>query len=55
MDILLNGRLCAIPIDILCRAATIKAKGASSVFQLDRQTFRYVIAKSNAQKSNDIF
>jgi len=36
------------------RAATIKAKGASSVFQLDRQTFRYVIAKSNAQKSNDI-
>jgi len=36
------------------RAATIKAKGAASVFQLDRNTFRYVIAKSNAQTTSDI-
>ena len=36
------------------RAATIKAKGAASVFQLDRNTFRYVIATSNAQTTNEI-
>jgi cGMP-dependent protein kinase len=36
------------------RAATIKAKGPASVFQLDRNTFRYVVAKSNAQTTSDI-
>jgi CRP-like cAMP-binding protein len=36
------------------RQATVKSAGASVVFALDRHTFRYILAKSSADRSQEI-
>jgi CRP-like cAMP-binding protein len=36
------------------RAATIKADTASELFRIDRQTFRYLLAKSTAKTTSDV-
>ncbi len=36
------------------RQATIRSQGPSQLFSLDRVTFRYILAKSSADRSNHI-